>query len=397
MPDHEPAHEPVTRAAPIAGMLIFAGIAAASAAAHLGINFTPYLVGGLVDRYGFSPSAMGTFATAETLSFAGAMFLFAPRAHVLSARTIALVASGLIVAMQVASAGVAWLPALIAGRFVAGFGYGMLNTAVNVAAGRTASPARAISVGISLQVLLFAVMNVTLPMIGVAGGVHAMFLALAAISGLLGLCMLALPGAGRALAKGEALAAPPVAPGGWPVLAAMALFAFGTMAIWPFMERAAHAIGIPATTFGRYQSLATLLSSASNFGLTMLLARGPRRGLLEVALVICGTMCAILTTVNSELAFAIALQLYNTSWYISYPLILGLAYAHDPHGRLAVRTTATWLVAQSAGSFAAGFLAQATSGYGLVGCLGMGTCVAAVAIVTVYQSRGTTPTLAPAH
>ncbi|MFX5332350.1 hypothetical protein ABTC54_19790, partial [Acinetobacter baumannii] len=87
-----------------------------------------------------------------------------------SARTIALVASGLIVAMQVASAGVAWLPALIAGRFVAGFGYGMLNTAVNVAAGRTASPARAISVGMSLQVRLFAVMNVTLPMSGVAGG-----------------------------------------------------------------------------------------------------------------------------------------------------------------------------------------------------------------------------------
>ena len=118
----------------------------------------------------------------------------------------------------------------------------------------------------------------------------------------------------------------------------------------------------------------------------MVLARGPRRGLLEVALMTCGLMCAILTTVNSQIVFAIALQLYNVSWYITYPLLLGLAYAHDPHGRLAVRTTGTWLVAQSAGSLAAGFVAQVTAGYGLVGCLGTITCAIAVGIVIWFQA-----------
>ena len=175
-------------------------------------------------------------------------------------------------------------------------------------------------------------------------------------------------------------------PGGWPVLAAMGLFAFGTMAIWPFMERAAHAIHLPATTYGLYQGIAMVLSCLGNFTLTWLLARGPRRGLLEVALMTCGTMCALLTTVNSQVVFAIALQLYNVSWYITYPLLLGLAYAHDPHGRLAVRTTGTWLLAQSGGSLAAGFVAEWTAGYGLVGCLGMGTCAMAVGIVIWFQA-----------
>lgn len=364
------------------------GIAAASGAAHLGINYTPFLVGGLIDRYGFGPFLMGTFASAETFAFAGAMFLFAPRAHRFRPRRMGLVASGVIAGVQIVSALTGFWPLLVLGRVATGFGYGMLNTAVNVAAGRTSQPARAISVGISLQVLLFTVMNVTIPMIGAAGGVGAMFVALGLISAALALGMLTLPDDREEAAAGEPRrVVPPMAPGGWPVLAAMALFAFGTMALWPFMERAAHAIGLPATAFGRYQSLATLLSSGGNFALTMVLARGPRRGLLEVALMTCGVMCAVLTTVNSQLVFAIALQLYNVSWYITYPLLLGLAYAHDPHGRLAVRTTGTWLVAQSAGSLAAGYVAQQTAGYGLVGCLGMVTCAIAVGIVIWFQAR----------
>ena len=361
------------------------GIAAASGAAHIGINYTPYLVGGLIDRYGFGPALMGIFATAETLSFAIAMFVFAPRAAGFRPRTMALVASAMIAGTQVISALTGFYPLLLAGRVITGFGYGMLNTAVNVAAARTGQAARAISVGISLQVVLFAGMNWTIPQIGKWGGVGAMFIALGLISGTLMLGMLTLPdAAGAKDAKAEPV--PPMKPGGWPVLAAMGLFAFGTMAIWPFMERAAHAIHLPATTYGLYQGIAMVLSCLGNFTLTWLLARGPRRGLLEVALMTCGTMCALLTTVNSQVVFAIALQLYNVSWYITYPLLLGLAYAHDPHGRLAVRTTGTWLLAQSGGSLAAGFVAEWTAGYGLVGCLGMGTCAMAVGIVIWFQA-----------
>ena len=368
-------------------LVLCLGIAAVSGAAHIGINYTQYLVGGLIDRSGFGQFLRGCFASIESFAFAGAMFLYAPRAHKFRPRRMAITASVLIAVSQIACAWTAFWPLLLLSRVVTGFGFGTLNTAVNVAAGRTSQPSRAISVGISLQVVLFAVMNWTIPTIGKDGGVGAMFIALGLISGTLALGMLPLPDTVEAGTTGEVQHdVPPIAPGGWPVLAAMALFAFGTMAIWPFMERAAHAIHLPATTYGLYQGLAMALSCLSTFALTIALARGPRPWLLEIALMTCGTMCAVLTTVNSQAVFAVALQLYNISWYITYPLLLGLAYAHDPHGRLAVRTTGTWLVAQSLGSLAAGYVAQETAGYGVIGCLGMGTCAVAVGIVIWFQA-----------
>jgi hypothetical protein len=370
-------------------------IAMASAAAHLGINFTPYLVGGLTDRYGFNPARMGAFATAETLAFALAMFGLASRGPRLDVRWLAIAGSVAIAVAQAGSAMLADFPLLLAGRLVTGFGYGALNTAVNLAASRTAQPARAISIAIALQVWLFVVLNVVVPEVGAWGGVSAMFLLLAAVSLVMGAGMFGLPGRPPRLdhatptdARTADVPGPaPSLPGGWKIMLAMGLFAFGTMAIWPFMERAGHAIGLHATTFGRFQSIAMLLSSVGNFTLTWWLARGGGRGLLPMALAICGTACAVLTATGSTAVFVIALQLYNVSWYISYPLILDRAYRLDPSGRLAVRTTATWLLAQSAGSLAAGFIAEATNGYRVVGLLGLGTCLCAIAVSAMAQRQ----------
>ena len=80
------------------------GIGAATAAAHVGNNFTTYLVGGLIDRFGFSPFAMGAWNMAETLSYAAAMFLIAPRARAMDARLLAIIATLLVAAAQAGSA-----------------------------------------------------------------------------------------------------------------------------------------------------------------------------------------------------------------------------------------------------------------------------------------------------
>lgn len=358
-----------------------AGIGAATAAAHIGNNFTTYLVGGLIDRFGFSPIQMGAWSMAETLAYAGAMFLVAPRAQSVSARTLAVVATLLVIAAQLSSAWLAGFAPLLAGRAVTGFGFGLMNSAVNLAAGRTDHPARAISAGIALQTVLFAAINIGLPIVGVEHGVAGMFIALAGLSALLGTFALLLPATTGAppSATGEPRAHSPIGRDGWRVLIAMALFAFGSLAIWPFMERAAHAIGLPATQFGRYQSLATLLSALGNVALVAIVARLPRTAPLVLALATCGVACALLTTVPSAPAFAGALILYNVSWFITYPLLLGLAYATDASGRLAVLTTGTWLLSQSLGSLGAGVIAQAFGGYWPIGPLGLGFCIIAIA------------------
>lgn len=365
------------------------GIGAATGAAHIGNNFTTYLVGGLIDRFGFTPIQMGVWSMAETLAYAAAMFGVAPRAQAMSARTLAIVATLIVLLAQAGSAGLSFYLPLLAGRVATGFGFGLMNSAVNLAAGRTDHPARAISAGIAFQTLLFAAVNIGLPIVGVHHGVAGMFLALALLSILLGAGTLFLPGAkGRSTSEWRATGPiPAIGRDGWRILAAMALFAFGSLAIWPFMERAAHAIGLPATTFGQYQSLATLLSAVGNLALVAIVARLPRALPLTLALGSCGLACALLTTVPSAMAFAGALILYNASWFITYPLLLGLAYSIDDSGRLAVMTTGTWLLFQSLGSLGAGIIAQIFGGYQPIGPLGLGACLFAIAVALPLARR----------
>jgi hypothetical protein len=372
---------------PRSAWLILVGIGAASAAAHIGNNFTTYLVGGLIDRFGFKSGAMGAFSTCETMAYAAAMFLVAPRAGLFSARMLGIASSVLVVGAQALSADMHALPLLLAARLATGLGFGLMNSAVNLAAGQTEHPARAISTGLAFQTLLFAAMNIGVPMVGASHGVSGMFLALAAVSGVLGLGALALPGKRIVTIDHRPVVPAPLDARALRILAAMALFAVGTMAIWPFMERAGHAIGIPATQFGEFQSAATLAAALGNMVLVAVAARLPRQLPLALALIACGAACAGLTTVPSAPLFAASLILYNVSWFVTYPLLLGLAYATDPSGRLAVMTTGTWMLSQSLGSLAAGYIAQAFAGYTVIGPIGAGACVLAVAIIAPLAGR----------
>ncbi|WP_246611046.1 MFS transporter [Aquisediminimonas profunda] len=364
------------------------GIGAATGAAHIGNNFTTYLVGGLIDRFGFLPSQMGAWNMAETLSYAAAMFLVAPRSRSMDARMLAVLATALVCLAQVVSAHTGTFALLFAGRIGTGFGFGIMNSAVNLAAGRTEHPARWISLGITVQTILYSVVSIGLPMIGKSFGVSGMFLALAGLSMSLGLLAMFLPGGVDPVAgSDDPKSGAGVGAEGQRVLIAMALFAFGSLAIWPFIERTAHAIGIPATRFGQFQSMAVLASALSNAILAAVIKRLPRTWPLVAALGGCGLTCVLLTTVGSEFAFAGAFIAYMISWFLTYPLLLGLAYAHDSSGRLAVMTTGTWLLSQSFGSLVAGYVAQSFGGYTPIGPLGGVFCIMAIAIAVPVARR----------
>lgn len=365
------------------------GIGAATAAAHIGNNFTTYLIGGLIDRFGFTTVAMGAWNMVETLSYAAAMFLIAPRAGRLRPRTLALGAGVLVIAAQGAAALTADFTLLLLTRIGTGIGFGLANTALNLAAGATRHPARAISIGISCQTVLYAGINIGLPLIGQRVGVAGMFAALSALSALLTLLSLWLPN--RPVAPPDEPALPGLRLGGREaaVLVAMALFTFGSLAIWPFMERAAHAIGISAVEFGRFQSLATLASALGNVILAATVGRIRYEAALAGALLACGLSCAALTTVSSPAFFATALIAYNVSWFVSYPLLLGIAYRVDARGGLPVLCSAVWLLMTSAGSLTTGFIAHAMGGYGPVGPLGLAFCLLAIAFAVPLARRVT--------
>jgi predicted MFS family arabinose efflux permease len=371
---------------PLAFTLI--GIGAATGAAHIGNNFTTYLVGGLIDRFSFTPFAMGAWNMAETLSYAAAMFVVAPRARAMDARVLAIIATLLVALAQAGSALTGDYALLFAGRIGTGLGFGIMNSAVNLAAGRTDHPARWISLGIAFQTILYTGVALAVPMIGARYGVSGMFAGLAGLTVLLGAMALFLPG-GQDLAEDGADSAPnrPIGGEGVRILVAMALFTFGSLAIWPFIERTAHVIGIPATRFGQIQSLAVLMSALGNAGLAIVIKRLPRAWPLAAALGVCGLTCVLLTTVSSQAAFAAAFVVFMVSWFLTYPLLLGLTYAHDDSGRLAVMTTGTWLLSQSLGSLAAGGMAQLFGGYTVIGPIGGAICILAIAAAMPVARR----------
>lgn len=368
---------------------LIVGVGAATAAAHLGNNFTTYLIGGLMDRFGFTPVQMGVWSMTETLAYAAAMFLVAPRVATLSPRSLMLVAGALVVSAQLGSAALVAFAPLLAGRVMTGFGFGLANSALNLAAGRQAHPERAISAGIAVQTLLFALINIGLPLVGAHWGVVGMFAALAGLSAAFTLAAGWLPGeplkpgkdAGGAIFSGLGVDE-------WRVLASMALFTFGSLAIWPFMERAAHAINLSAVTFGRYQSVATLVSALGNLILAAIAARLQLSWSFALAVFICAGACAALTTATSGSAFGVALILFNSSWFICYPLLLAIAYSVDRGGgRLAVLCSAVWLLMMSLGSLATGLLAQTLGGYRMVGPLGMIFCLISGATIWPLARR----------
>jgi predicted MFS family arabinose efflux permease len=366
---------------------VLIGIGIATAAAHIGNNFTTYLIGGLIDRFDFTPVQMGAWSMVETLAYAASMFLIAPRVATLSPRYLLMAAGVLVASAQVGSAGLNQYAPLLAGRIATGIGFGLANTALNLAAGRTNNPARALSIGIAVQTFLYALINLGLPIVGAQFGVAGMFCALALLSTLFTLPAVWLPSAsGERLITVRAERAD-IGGEGWRVLICMALFTFGSLAIWPFMERAAHAIGLSAIIYGRYQSIATIASMAGNLGLAAVSARLTRTLPLACALLLCGVSCAALTTVTQGWAFALALVMFNASWFVSYPLLMGIGYAVDRTGRLAVLSSAVWLLMMSLGSLATGITAQLLRSYQPVGPMGFVICLGAIVVIWPLARR----------
>jgi hypothetical protein len=214
-----------------------------------------------------------------------------------------------------------------------------------------------------------------------------MFLALSALSLLLTLGSFGLPMAPSAPVNSPALPRTRLNADETRVLLAMALFTFGSLAIWPFMERAAHAIGMSAVEFGRFQSVATLASALGNVVLAVVVGRIRNDIAVSVALLTCGVACVVLTTASGTWVFALALIAYNVAWFVSYPLLLGIAYRLDDQGRLPVLCSAVWLLMTSFSSLITGVVAQTMGGYGPIGPLGLLFCALAAVCAAPLARR----------
>ncbi|MFT8717785.1 MFS transporter [Acetobacter sp.] len=356
--------------------------------AHLGNNFTPYLIGGLMDQLGFTPLQMGVWSMVELLAYAVTMLLIAPHLRHFSARHMALMAGLIMGSAQFSSSLFHTFLPLLALRVACGLGFGLANTSLNLAAAQTNNPARALSFGLAIQTALYTLINLGLPIAGKRYGTSGMFDILAGLAILFAMVANSfLPNRSNDFLKHSCVRPQPLTKNGWKVLLAISVFSFGSLAIWPFIERAAHEIGVSAVRYGQYQSVATLACVASNTIFAALAGRLSLRWTLLIALSVCGTACAALTLVSTHLSFAIALIAFNVSWLIAYPLILSIAYKIDADGRLSVLCSSAWILNMAIGSVVTGTIAQWLGSYVLIGPLGLVGCLTALRMLWPLSSE----------
>jgi MFS family permease len=124
-----------------------------------------------------------------------------------------------------------------------------------------------------------------------------------------------------------------------------------------------------------------------NLGLAAVSIHVSRTLPLACALLVCGLSCAALTTVTDAWAFALALLIFNASWFMCYPLLMGIGYSVDDSGRLAILSSAVWLLMMSLGSLATGFIAELLGGFRPVGPMGLVGCAATIVVIWPLARR----------
>ncbi len=314
---------PATNAAP-ASRLDAAAICAAAALAVSALNLAPGLEPQLRSELGLTPSQVGLFFMAELGAMALASPAFAPLLRRVRAPQVVRLALMLWIAGQCLS-----LPArpafaaLLGARALAGFGAGLLMLTALEAAGRWSRPQRLLATLVAAQIGAGALALALLPLLFAAGGLGAVFVALALLGaaafGLVAPLCRQRPGrhgSASAATRTQARAA-------LQVFGVALLFNVAIGALWTFVPELVPP-GIDAA------ELTSLLARATLFGLCGAAAAGalgrhgqPRRWRVLGMLLLAASAVA-LHAAREAMPFMLACFAISFSWNFSVPFVLSL-------------------------------------------------------------------------
>jgi len=359
-------------------------LGAIDSAAHSSNTLAPFVVGAIIGELHFAPSRMGVWSTVETLCYAFAMFVLAPRVARLSLPHVAAGAALLTAAAQIFSGFTDSYMVLLLLRVGTGLGFGILNTALNTYAARTRTPDRAVSVAMAIQTALFTGMGFLMPIAGVVAGRKGMFVTLGLLVLALLPFMLLAPrstGLSNNEAKGTEKNNLP-----WPpryqvvlLLGTMALFTFGTLSVWPFTDRLGLSVGITSKGYGELNSVSCFLGFFGSISVEWLRTKFGRTVPTVFFILVSGMACVAQSAPPNAQWFVVGFVVNYVLWFIVYPFLIGTACAVDPAGRLASLCTATWLVSQSLGNVIAGVMGD-SGRYWMAGIMALICCVIASAL-----------------
>ncbi|MGW3175958.1 MFS transporter [Streptomyces sp. NPDC001153] len=359
-------------------------------AGYLAPYLLPTTVGRLDSALPLTPTQAGAIGSALLLSSAAAGFLLASRVDRIGPRTLARLGLALAVLGYGGAALTAFVPAVVAGAVIGGFGSGTVSAvaASGIAAHR--DPHRVTTHGLLGVSALAGALYLTIPHLGPGHGLPLLAIALTALA--------VLPLTGR-LSGRSAPARTTVAHGRLPHLRAGLLLA-AAMPCWSLAQNALWGV---SGRIGLDQSHLTEVTVGAVFavalgaglvGVVGAGALGPRLG--QAVPIGAGTAliagCIALSASATDLtAFAAG----EISWNLLYPVVLsyviGLAASLDPRGRWAVLVGSAASLGTAAGPLTGSVLA-AGAGFPVMGkVLGAGLLLIAVPMTVVALRAGRRP------
>ncbi|MGW7523715.1 MFS transporter [Streptomyces sp. NPDC054783] len=356
-------------------------------AGYLAPYLLPTTVGRLDSALPLNPTQAGAIGSALLLSSAAAGFLLASRVDRIGPRRLARLGLALAVLGYGGAALTAFVPAVVAGAVIGGFGSGTVTAvaASGIAAHR--DPHRVTTLGLLGVSALAGALYLTIPRLGPGHGLPLLAIALTALA--------VLPLTGR-LSGRNAPARTAVGHGRLPRLRAGLLLA-AAMPCWSLAQNALWGVSgrigldqahLTEVTVGAVFAVAL---GAGLIGVVGAGALGPRLG--QAVPIGAGTAliagCIALSASATDLtAFAAG----EISWNLLYPVVLsyviGLAASLDPRGRWAVLVGSAASLGTAAGPLTGSVLA-AGAGFPVMGkVLGAGLLLIAVPMTAVALRAG---------
>ncbi|WP_320776871.1 MFS transporter [Streptomyces sp. CRN 30] len=356
-------------------------------AGYLAPYLLPTTVGRLGSGLGLTATQAGAVGSALLLSSATAGFLLASRVERAGARALARTGLALAAVGYGTAALTDFLPAVVAGVVLGGFGSG---TATTVAASRIAAekdPHRASTLGLLTVSALAAAVYLAVPHLGPGHGTPLAAIALTALA--VWPATGRLPGATRHTAAGPDTSPLPHRRSGLVLAGAMVLWALAQNSLWGVTSR----IGLGQAGLGE-AALGVVLAAALGAGLIGVVTAGALGSRLGRAVPVgAGTVliagCIVLTaSATGPVTFTAGEIAWNTLYPVVLSYLIGLAASLDPRGRWAVLAGSAASLGTAAGPLTGSVLSARAgfTGMGLV--LGAGLLLIAVPLTAVALRAG---------
>jgi len=343
----------------------------------------PLLVGAFTEELGLDARAVGTLASADMAGMfaaAAAATLWVRRADW---RRVALAAAGGLAACHLTSAFVTGLAPLLLLRGAAGLAGGTLMSIALTSLGDARAPDRWFALFVSGQLGLGALALWQLPALLAAGGLRAVFLALAVLTAAAALAVPSVPRKGRprATLSEASPAARSLAPGVL-ALAGCLLFNAGIMAVWASMERIGDRSGLPPETIGGALGASLVVGLIGGLAAAALVDRFGRALPLAATVILQLASLALLAGRPSAASYALAVALFSFCWNFPVAYQLAITVSVDRSDRLVVLFLSAVKLGYAIGPAAAGLLVASADGFGPVLAAG-GACFLLAAAVYV--------------